>query len=157
MVFLTACEAELPGPVTASLPRAFGDAGYPHLRLALTPAEARALLVGSRLLGRPLPSLLEMAAESQMRVERVQRWARPYCEPRGMLTLQVHLSPLAVAEAQVTGAQFGLRCETYLVARAFEMLRDRSAGDPPRWAFVGLPLVQMPEWQLQGGASMHLG
>ncbi|HTS81293.1 MAG TPA: hypothetical protein VMH40_11885 [Myxococcaceae bacterium] len=157
MVFLTACEAELPARVSASLPRAFGDAGYPHLRLALTPAEARALLVGSRLLGRPLPALLEMAAESQTRVERVQRWARPYCEPRGMLRLQVHLSPLAVAEAQVAGAQFGLRCETYLVARAFELLRERSAADPPRWAFVGLPPVQKPEWQLQTHASLHLG
>lgn len=156
MGFLSACEEELPGPVTASLPRAFGDEADPELRLALTPAEARALLVGSRLLGRPLPMLLAMAAHNRTHVPRVSRWSRPYCEPRGMLLARVHVPAIELAEAQVVAARFGIRVETYVVARAFELLRERAALEPGRWAFVGLPPVQMPEWQPLDSSSLNL-
>jgi len=153
---LTACEEELSSPVTASLPRAFGEPMDPQIRLALVPLEARALLVGSRLLGRPLPALLMLAAESVSNMNRVQRWARPYAEPRGMLIVPVHLPSLALAQSQVAAARFGLRCETYLVARAFELLRDRALAEPTRWAFVGLPAVQQPDWLPVAGDSLQL-
>lgn len=157
MGVLTASEEELPGPVSASLPRAFGDPADPQLRLALVPVEARALLVGSRLLGRPLPALLAIAARTRGGVTRVQRWARPYCEPRGMLTVRVHVPTIELAEAQVAAARFGIRCETYLVARAFELLRDRAGAEPAQWAFVGLPATQQPDWQLTEGTALQLG
>ena len=156
MGVLTACEEELPGPVSASLPRAFGNPREPQVRLALVPSEARALLVGSRLLGRTLPALLGLAAQAPGSVARVQRWARPYAEPRGMLTVRVHLPTVELARAQVAAARFGLRCETYLAARAFEVLRERASIEPVRWAFVGLPAVQQPEWQPLGWTTLPL-
>lgn len=155
MGFLTAYEGELPEPVTATLPRAFGDPADPMMRFALTPAEVRALMVGSRLLGRPLPMVLAMA--SQIRSDRVSRWARPYSDPRGMLTVRVHVPTIELAESQVEAARFGLRPETYLVARAFELLRERAEAEPVRWAFVGLPTAQMPGWKAAGETSLHLG
>lgn len=153
---LSACEDELPGPVSASLPRAFGDIRDPELRLALTPAETRALLVGSRLVGRPLAGLLVLAAQSRATAATVQRWSRPYCEPRGMLLVRVHLPTVEVAEAQVAAARFGIRPETYLVGRAFELLRERARAEPARWAFVGLSSLQQPEWQLLEGTALQL-
>jgi hypothetical protein len=141
---LSACLEELPGPVTARHPRAFGEVSAPQVRLALVPVEARALLVGARLLGCPLPQLLVLGAKS--RDPRLQRWARPRCVPRGMLTLEVHVPTIPLVQAQLDAARFGIRCETYLVARAFELLRERGRTEPARWAFVWVPGAVQMDW-----------
>jgi hypothetical protein len=145
---LSACVEELPGPVTGSLPRAFGEPSGLQLRLALVPIEARALLIGSRLLRCPLPDLLVRGAESGE--PRLQRWARPSCALRSMLTVRVHLPTVPLVQAQLAAARFGIRCETFLVARAFELLRAWARAEPARWAFVWLPRAAQAEWHPVG-------
>lgn len=157
MGVLTACDEELSARVTAGLPKAFGHPADPMVRLAVTPAEARALLVGSRLLGRTLPMLLGLASQLPADVANVVRWARPRSEPRGMLMVRVHISNIELAHAQAAAARYGLRPETYLVARSFELLRVRAAAEPVRWAFVGLPAAQMPGWTVVGEPIAALG
>lgn len=157
MGVLTACDDELSARVSAGLPKAFGHPADPMLRLAVTPAEARALLLGSRLLGRTLPMLLAVASQLPADVENVAQWARPHSEPRGMLTVRVHISTIELAHAQAAAARFGLRTETYLVARSFELLRARAAAEPVRWAFVGLPSARMPGWSVVGEPIAALG
>ena len=147
---LSACVEELSGPVTGSLPRAFGEPSGLQLRLALVPVEARALLIGSRLVHCPLPDLLVRAAESGE--PRLQRWARPGCTPRSMLTMRVHLPTIPLVQAQLAAARFGVRCETFLVARAFELLRAWARTEPARWAFVWLPRAAQAEWHPVGVA-----
>ena len=144
MGMLSACVEELPGPVTGSLPRAFGEPSGLQLQLALVPVEARALRIGARLLRCPLPDLLVRAAESGE--PRLQRWARPGCAPRSMLTMRVYLPTIPLVQAQLAAARFGIRCETFLVARAFELLRAWAREEPSRWAFVWLPRAAEAEW-----------
>jgi hypothetical protein len=145
---LSACVDELPGRVTGSFPRAFGEPSGLQLDLAVVPVEARALLIGSRLLRCPLPELLVRAAESDE--PRLQRWARPGCTPRSMLTMRVHLPAVPLVQAQLAAARFGVRCETFLVARAFELLRAWARAEPARWAFVWLPRAAQAEWHPVG-------
>ena len=152
---VTACENELPGRVSASLPRPLGDARDPQLRLALIPAESRALLLGARLLGRTVSGLLGTALRYRRDSPSVPRWSRPYAEPRGMLVVSVHLHTLELAEAQIVAARFGLRSETYLVARAFELMRERMAAEPVLWAFVGVPSAEPPGWPLADGTALN--
>ena len=150
---VTACENELPGRVSASLPRELGDVRDPELRLALIPAESRALLLGARLLGKTVPGLFGTVLRYRREVSSVARWSRPYAEPRGMLLVRVHLPPLELAEAHLTAARFGIRAETYLVARAFELMRERMLAEPVLWAFVGVPAAELPSWSLVAAAT----
>jgi hypothetical protein len=145
---LSACVEELPGPVTGSLSRVFGEPSGLQLRLALVPVEARALLIGSRLLRCAMPDLLVRGAE--LDEPRLQRWARPRCAPRSMLAMRVHLPTIPLVQAQVAAARFGIRCETFLVARAFELLRAWARAEPARWAFVWLPRAAQAEWHPVG-------
>jgi hypothetical protein len=153
---LTACEEELGEAVTAVLPRAYGAEDAPQLRLVLTAGEARAIFLGSRLLGRPVEAILGGSSFIAAEHHTLNRWHRPYARAQEMVVVRVHLPPGQLTVAERQAARFGLRTETFLLACALELLREQARREPTRWAFAGIPPAQAPAWQEQDSSTLQL-
>jgi len=152
----TACEDELGEPITAVLPRAYGARDAPQLRLAMTAAEARAIFLGARLLGRPVEVLLGGAGSLAAGRRMLNRWDRPFARANEMVVVRVHVPPAQLAVAERQAARFGLRVETLLLACTLELLREQASRDPIGWASARVPAIQAPGWLEQDPSTLQL-
>jgi len=122
----------------------------------MTAAEARAVFLGARLLGRPVEVLLGGSGSIASGRRTLSRWDRPFARANEMVVVRVHVPPAQLTVAERQAARFGLRVETFLLACTLDLLREHAHQDPAGWSSARVPAALTPAWQEQDPSTLQL-
>lgn len=139
------------------LPGETASASDVPLRLQLTTAEIRSVVLGARLLGVQVSRLVSWAGAVNPDETVLPRWHRPFIDDSQLVQLCLMLEPGSLRVATVLAARFDIDVETYLVARTFDWLRrikDRHLDDA-KWERVNIPAARTG-WRIESGSDTGL-
>jgi hypothetical protein len=129
------------------------------LRLSLTTAEVRSILVGGRLLDVKASRLVSWAGSMNLEDTLLPRWQRPFVSDGQLVYLCLLLGQRELRVAARTAERFAVDTETVFIARTFHWLRRirKRRLDDPRWERLEIPAVRTPwrsELRRDGGLRL---